>query len=105
MSFLPGSSAQPDSVTTWVELIVAPHAGQLRVEPSVTSPHHGQVDCVICSNPYGDARTLIESQFSLVQSCERGSCPCRRRNQLSTVVTQYSSLPKNPCRETRLAPP
>src|SRR6266436_1542595 len=45
MSFRPGSSDHPDSVTTSRASMVAPHAGQLRFAPSLTKPHQGQV-CV-----------------------------------------------------------
>src|SRR2546430_308949 len=58
MSFRPGSSDQPDSVTTSRASMVAPHAGQLRFEPSLTRPHQGQV-CVGMFFPMSDKLQFV----------------------------------------------
>src|ERR1700712_5069226 len=42
MSWRPGSSCQPERLTTAFTSTAAPHAGQERELPSVTLPHQGQ---------------------------------------------------------------
>src|SRR5689334_3132929 len=58
------------------------------------------LDFGLLSNPSGDERTSTGYRCALVQSCARGSYPCRRRIQWLAVVIQYSSSLKNLCRET-----
>jgi len=43
MSFLPGSSVQPDALSTGGALSVAPQRGQLKRDASISAAHHGQV--------------------------------------------------------------
>src|SRR6476620_9183451 len=76
MSFLPGSSSQPEFVTTACESIEAPHAEQLRVEPSETRPHHGHV-CVVC------IMSKVQSRMSKVE------CPKSKVSVQNRVLSTF----------------